>query len=158
MTLAFFKALVNTMPSPHRFRLAGVVYALEQAIDGGTSPELAVRRIGSSPIYRDALVQADQVENFQSIAPPLPRLDQLSVESFVIGQRHISLHCFGAGFTRDSVINFAGTEERTDFWSPSDVSTGIYSDLWTSPAVVDVFVTNPQGSTAVQKFAIKAAP
>jgi hypothetical protein len=73
-------------------------------------------------------------------------ISALDPESLPAGGTTTNMHVIGTGFREDSVIVFAGNEERTDYVSPSQLSTIVTASLFANPDTVDVFVRNVDGA------------
>lgn len=74
------------------------------------------------------------------VAPVLTSLDPNTV---ALGGEMITMHCYGSGFTPQSVIMFAGQPEPIQFISESDITTGVTPTLgWGTNTPLPVSVRN----------------
>jgi hypothetical protein len=74
-------------------------------------------------------------------APPV--LSSLDPNTAVLGSEMVTMHCYGSGFTPESVITFAGQPEPIVFISENDITTGVTPTLgWGPNTPLPVTVSN----------------
>jgi len=82
-------------------------------------------------------------------AAPTVVITALAPASAAVGDPSFVLRVLGAGFTRDSVIVFAGQDEPTTYFSDGEVQTGMNMPLWqgADPAI-PCLVRNADGAVS----------
>jgi hypothetical protein len=121
--------------------------------DLGTADGRIVIDNGAPPLDRDHYTLTEVVK-----PPAAPTLTAIYPSTFVIGSPDTLLHAFGKGFDPTSRITIAGHVERTSFVSPTELTTYINSESWTSPdPAVPVGVHTQNGDTATEPLAIAVA-
>lgn len=90
------------------------------------------------------------------VAPTPPVIISLTPNTAECGSADLEMKVTGTGFTPDSVIVFNGHDEPTDFFSETEIGTGVKPSLFTVAATCPIFIRNLGGSSNVAEFTFTA--